>query len=125
MTPPPDTAEHHCPRCGQMTRPRGDQPRFCANCGQRLTPLHERVHQALSPRARAPGAAVASLVLGICSVAVCAPLGWIAVPLGMVARKRIEESEGRLAGKGLAMAGIVLGIIANVLWVLICLGTLV
>ena len=46
-------APSHCPQCGQPASPRGGRPpRFCAVCGQRLTPLHEEVSDALSPRRR-------------------------------------------------------------------------
>lgn len=53
-------------------------------------------------------AAIFSLV---CSVICCIPvLPVVGVVLGIAGVRRIERSEGRLGGKGLAIAGIVLGI---------------
>jgi len=58
--------------------------------------------------------AVASLVCGIVGIA-CIPLvGIVALVLGLKARNRIDASEGELGGRGMATAGIVLGILAIV-----------
>ena len=57
-----------------------------------------------------PGSATASLILGICGLLlcpiICAPL---ALVFGNKARNEIDGSGGRLGGRGMATAGIVLG----------------
>ena len=66
-----------------------------------------------------PGSATAALILGICAVLVC-PI--ICAPLALVygnkARNEIDGSGGRLGGRGMATAGIVLGWIGVALAVL-------
>jgi hypothetical protein len=59
------------------------------------------------------GKAVAALVLGVTSVVCLLNLltGLPAVILGLLALKDIKESRGRLAGKGMALTGLVLGIV--------------
>jgi len=64
--------------------------------------------------------AIISLVTGIVC---CIPgLGLVASLLGSVALIRISGSGGRKSGTGLAVAGIVLGILASVMWVFIAIG---
>lgn len=71
------------------------------------------------------GMAVASLVLGILSivgVVFCFTglvLGPIAIVLGSMSRKRINESRGQLTGAGMASAGLITGIIGTAIGVLI------
>jgi hypothetical protein len=64
------------------------------------------------------GKAIASLVLGICSIVLC--LGFLAgipaVILGRIAKREIAEGNG--TGDGLANAGLITGIIGIVLGVL-------
>ena len=61
------------------------------------------------------GKAIASLVLGIASIPIW-PIGWIAGPLGFIfgikAKREIRSGIG--GGEGLAMAGLVTGIIGTV-----------
>jgi len=64
------------------------------------------------------GKAIASLVLGICSIVLC--LGFLAgipaVILGRMAKREIAEGNG--TGEGLATGGLITGIIGIVLGVL-------
>ncbi len=54
--------------------------------------------------------AIISLVAGILAWAVLPVIGaLVAVVCGHIARKEIRESGGRLAGQGLALAGLILG----------------
>lgn len=56
------------------------------------------------------GKAITALVLGICSFLICPVILSIpAVILGYQARGEIDRSGGRQTGRGLAVAGIVLG----------------
>ena len=114
-----------CVRCGHaITAREGAPPRYCAVCGHRLTPLHIEVDYALGGAPRTAGIAVAALVFGLFAfIPMCGlPLGLLAIGLGISAAERIKRSDGRLEGRGLAVAGIVLGVIGSVIWTLVCLG---
>ena len=57
--------------------------------------------------------ATGALVCGIVGLLLCGVvLGPVAIYLGTQAKKEIRSSDGRLKGEGLATAGIVMGIIA-------------
>jgi Domain of unknown function (DUF4190) len=64
------------------------------------------------------GKAVGSLVCGIAGLAVCAPVGIVAVILGTQARNEITASGGRIQGDGMALAGLIMGWVAIGLFVL-------
>jgi hypothetical protein len=55
------------------------------------------------------GKAVAALVLGILGLTSCGLLGIVALFLGQQAQEEIAQSGGRLTGKGMADAGVVMG----------------
>jgi peptidoglycan/LPS O-acetylase OafA/YrhL len=55
------------------------------------------------------GFAVASLVLGIAGFLLCFVGGILALVFGYKARREIDASGGRQTGRGMAVAGIVLG----------------
>ncbi|HTW10087.1 MAG TPA: DUF4190 domain-containing protein [Acidimicrobiales bacterium] len=64
------------------------------------------------------GLAVAALVMGCCCL-LCGPLtGVLAVIFGFVARSQIRRSEGMQTGNGMAIAGIVIGLIFVALTIL-------
>jgi hypothetical protein len=65
------------------------------------------------------GMAIASLVLGICTIAVCFLTGIPAIVCGHIARGEIRRAGGRIAGDGLAVAGLVLGYLSLVIPALI------
>lgn len=68
---------------------------------------------------RTSGKAIAALVLGIVSIFAFGFIaGVIAIILGVLARKEID-ADPSLGGRGLATAGLVLGIIGIVLWALV------
>ena len=74
--------------------------------------------------ARTSGKATAALITGVSSVVLswCCGLGLaglVAIVLGVKARREIRLSGGRLHGDGLALAGIVTGLVAVVLGVLV------
>jgi DNA-directed RNA polymerase subunit RPC12/RpoP len=125
MSSAPDNFVHTCSRCGQAVLPRGeDRPRFCAVCGLRVVPLNRDVQQALATNTRPAGLAIAALLLGLLSLVPMAgfPAGVAAIAVGNAARRRIRDSDGQLGGEGMAHAGILLGVVTSVLWLLICLG---
>ena len=65
--------------------------------------------------------AIIAMVLGILGLAVCPLIGIAALVLGSKARKEIDAAPGRFAGRGMATAGFVLGIISIVITVLVTL----
>ena len=68
---------------------------------------------------RTSGKAIAALVLGIVSIFIFGFIaGLIAIILAVLARKEID-ADPSLGGRGLATAGLVLGIVGIVLWALV------
>jgi hypothetical protein len=55
------------------------------------------------------GLAIASLVLGIAQIFICIIGGILALVFGYIARRQIDESGGTQGGRGMAIAGIILG----------------
>jgi hypothetical protein len=55
------------------------------------------------------GLAIASLVLGIAQIFICIIGGILALVFGYIARRQIDESGGTQGGRGMAVAGIILG----------------
>jgi type IV pilus assembly protein PilA len=103
-----------CSRCGQAM-PEGAT--ICANCGQPAAPtnvpftgLSSQTSGGL-PGSLAPqktsGMAIASLMFGI--LFLFFPLSIPAVVFGHIALSQIKKSAGRLGGRGIAIAGLVLG----------------
>jgi len=70
------------------------------------------------------GLAVASMVIGIVAMVLSCGYGVgllgspVALVMGRVSMKRIDQSQGQLGGRGMAQAGFILGIIGTVLLVL-------
>ena len=66
---------------------------------------------------RQEGLAIASLVAGIASVVCCGIVTGIpAIVMGVMARNRIARSSGAVAGGGMAIAGVILGIVGSAIW---------
>jgi hypothetical protein len=55
------------------------------------------------------GLAIASLVLGIAQIFICIIGGILALVFGYISRRQIDESGGTQGGRGMAIAGIILG----------------
>ncbi len=70
------------------------------------------------PEVRTDPCAIWSLVLGILILCCSAFSGVPALVLGIISKNRIRDSRGTLKGKGMATAGIILGIIGIILFVL-------
>ena len=103
-----------CSRCGQDT-PEGAT--LCAACGQQ-TALTNAPRSGLSPQIppsasgsvapeKTSGLAIASLIFGI--LFIFFPLSIPAIVLGHIALSQIKKSSGRLGGRGMAIAGLILG----------------
>ena len=102
----------HCTKCGAPNSP-GAQ--FCSNCGNPLGQQLSPAASAVGPGAIPPqyagtpqtsGKAIGSLICGIINIF---PLFIVAVILGHLALSDIKKSAGGLGGRGLAIAGLVLG----------------
>jgi hypothetical protein len=66
---------------------------------------------------RGDGLATASLVTGIVSVVCCGLVTGIpAIVMGLISRNRIARSAGALGGRGMAVAGVVVGVAGSVFW---------
>ena len=116
-----------CTNCGSQIAAGG----FCANCGtqaapaaanQAQSPLNQTPPQApyaapyMAPYGAAPktnGLAIASLVTSL----VC--FGFVGLILGIVASNQIKNSNGTQTGQGMATAGIIIGGLTTLLWILL------
>ena len=77
--------------------------------------VERRAREAERERSRLDGPAVVALVMGVLSIAtsvivVGIVLGPIAAILEYLSYRRIDSSAGRLRGRGVALAGLILGI---------------
>ena len=122
----------NCPNCNEIV---DENEIICKNCGSSLSfiinNLSETNSQSLTPVSSAPVVpqnnvmAIASMVLGIASIPLLLYFsagiipGIIAVALGFTAKKKIAESNGAEKGRGMALAGIILGISAVIIAVII------
>jgi type IV pilus assembly protein PilA len=102
-----------CTRCGTNNP---DSKRYCVNCGTKLQEGSSAAGGAGGPgapqeefagEAATSGKAVASLICGILFFFL--PAAIAAIVLGHLALSEIRKSAGRLKGRGMADAGLVLG----------------
>jgi hypothetical protein len=80
-----------------------DALRPVASTGARPSPAEKAQPAAAPPKAS--GLAIASLVLGCLGLLTCGITSLVGLVLGIIALTRINKSQGRLGGKGVAMAG--------------------
>lgn len=105
-----------CPRCGSAC---GDDDSFCGACGYLFSA------GPASPAPRTNPLAVAALVLGILSPVLLCCYGFgilpavLAMIFGGVARGQLRRAGGGQAGRGLATAGLVLGIVTAGLFIVL------
>lgn len=113
----------YCTKCGERN---SDDSKFCKKCGaalvqEAITPQSTQeqqppVIQQVYQTTRTSGLAVASLVLGIIGF-FFAPLSILAVIFGGVAVSQTGK-DSNLGGRGMAIAGLVLGTVIVVLWII-------
>jgi prepilin-type processing-associated H-X9-DG protein len=100
-----------CPGCGrERVMPEAARAGGPDGLAQR-EPLPDRVS----------GKAIASLVLGLLSFALCVLTGLPAIVLGVLGIHEVRSSKGRVTGSGLATAGIILGTLGSMAAVLVAL----
>jgi hypothetical protein len=93
-----------CKHCG---KPVAEGAYFCAACGKDLTTPAATPGAVTTVPTQTSGKAIASLVLGFFSFFPLTAI--IGVILGHLSLSDIRKSAGRLGGKGLAIAGLVMG----------------
>lgn len=98
----------NCPSC---SNPIPADVGFCPSCGRDLTVSNAAPGPGPAPaqpvEAKTSGMAVASLIFSFFSLLLFP--GILAIVFGHVSRRKIKRSAGKLKGKGVALAGLVLG----------------
>lgn len=113
-----------CAKCGTQVE---EGSKFCQKCGtpvgQAVTPPQTASAQPgnYQPAAaiKTSGMAIASLVLGILGISL------LAIIFGIVALNQIKKSNGFVTGKGMAIAGIILGSVAIVITIIVIIALVV
>ena len=113
----------NCPNCNTIV---DENDNICINCGSSLRPINNPGEINNQPTASAPsapsipknnGMAIASMVLGIVAIPLicCRLVGIVpailAIVFGFLSKKKIAESNGLEIGKGMSLAGIILGFV--------------
>ena len=105
----------YCPKCGKENP---DNAQLCHSCSSVLTSTPA---QAPALGVKTSGLAITALILGILSIFT---LGFTAIPaiiLGIISLVIIEKSGGRITGKGFAIGGIVVPVLAVPVFLMIIL----
>jgi competence protein ComGC len=119
LKPPVEQRRMFCPRCGQTI---AEGTTFCVSCGSPASVVAGSSSQPPQPAAATGGVlvpgptsgkAITSLVLGLLSFSFVAAIP--AVVFGHLALSEIKKSAGRIQGKGMAIAGLVLGYLGIVM----------
>jgi competence protein ComGC len=110
-TPPPPPQQPATPNPAATSAWLNVPPTPAQNPGQ-YPPQNQPYRQYQPPKT--DGGAIASMVLGIASIALCLTFiaGIPAIILGHISRSKIRKSMGRLQGDGMALTGLILGYIS-------------
>ncbi len=104
----------YCVSCGSENL---DNAHFCKKCGQKLDDVEVQTSSASNNTnnvvSKTSGKAIASLVLSILWIYGLGSL--LAIILGHMARTDIRNSNGKLTGDGIAVAGLIIGYLLFVL----------
>ncbi len=109
-----------CSKCGEKNP---DDGKFCSKCGTALTATKAPAAAPAPAKTAAAGEktsglAIAALVMGIAAFVVFGPLAVLAIIFGAIGISQANK-DPNLKGKGMAVAGLVLGIIAVAGWVIV------
>ncbi len=109
----------NCPSCSTPIPPNA---RFCPSCGRDVTDASGVSGTGPTPaqpvEVKTSGMAVASLILSFFFWLLLIP-SVLAIIFGHIARGEIKRSRGKLKGDGLALAGLILGYLGGVGYILI------
>ncbi|HMF90090.1 MAG TPA: DUF4190 domain-containing protein [Candidatus Angelobacter sp.] len=116
-----------CGRCGAANAPGA---KFCNNCGNVLAPAGQMPPpgQSVPPVRPLPTVTTAeqaklALILGMMSWVLCGfPTGIPAVLVGRKAIRQIRQSQGRLKGEEIALAGVIMGYASCAIWLVFLIG---
>lgn len=105
MTTPADPTTKQCPNCAEQIQ---EAALVCRYCGYDFVTL-ARPQPPPPQQAKTNGFSIAALVLGIVWIYWIGSI--LAVIFGHVALNQIKQADGRQTGRGMAIAGLVLGYI--------------
>lgn len=124
LVPPPDAAPGRSPSPGlHQTADRLGAAQFQPQPPQPQLRYPPRSPFVIPPRPRKDEYAITALVLGLASFIPF--VGVVAIVLAIRAKNRIKQSRGAVAGDGLAMAGLILGIVGCAFYLLALVGMII
>ena len=103
----------YCGKCGAKNP---EASNFCQECGEVLNQPSSPPYSPVMGLKRSSGYAVASMVLGIVGLLIN-PCSILAIIFGVIAINQIGK-DANLTGKGMAVTGLVCGIIVLIIWVI-------
>jgi uncharacterized membrane protein YvbJ len=104
-----------CPKCGAQN---ADGSQFCSSCGAGLVQTAAPAPAAATVvvAEKTSGMAVAALVMGIVSFLLFGPLAILAIIFGAIGIS--QASKPNVKGKGMAVTGLILGIVGGGFWII-------
>jgi type IV pilus assembly protein PilA len=118
--PPPQPSQESAPGTASTSAWLNVPPAQTQYPPQQAYPPQAQPYPGQYQQQQTDGKATASLILGILSI-LCFGLltGLPAIILGHISRGNIEQSQGRLKGAGMALAGLIMGYVSILLTILI------
>ena len=100
-----------CPKCGNNIK---DEEKVCSNCGETVDSNNNAAANKLN---KFNTKSIISFVLSLAGLFLFRPFGIVGLILGIISKKEISKSEE--AGKPFAIAGIVIGIVDIVIFLVL------
>ncbi len=104
-----------CPECGKELK---ENSNICENCGKRMEEkanTNVSVNNTVYVQKKTNGFAIAGFVISLVSIFCCGGTAWLGLVFSIIGLVNANKSDGE--GKGLAIAGIVIGAILLLLLV--------